>query len=342
MKRIFCCLVGLFMAVCPSFGIEKDAKIMNFGLNAPQKKVVKTPFIDSMLGKYDNKIDIVFSDIDGTLLVPDPTAPKGQVPETVKVTAARLKSAHIPMFLATGRSYGEASAIAKGMGLQNPYIIALHGSEIFNPKGELIYKNVIPKDDAVNIVDEIKEFVKKNHFESKVYFFVDGKPFAFESYEIPYMWEKFTIVKSLDDFASFTPAKICVFDKDGDVLREIQAFIKKKNPDYRVDISTSFFCEVTTNTASKGNAVKKVAELSGINLKNAVVFGDAENDLSMFETVKEGGGIAVAVSNSMPVLKENASYVTSSVYEGGVNHAVKIILQNNALLEQKNKEMLKK
>ncbi len=59
------------------------------------------------------------------------------------------------------------------------------------------------------------------------------------------------------------------------------------------------FCTVTGPTAIKGEAVKRLAKTLNVDLKNAAVFGDAENDISMLKLVKEKGGLSVVVGNAM-------------------------------------------
>lgn len=83
--------------------------------------------------------------------------------------------------------------------------------------------------------------------------------------------------------------------------------------------------EIASKGASKGAGIKLLAESMGIEAKDVIVFGDQDNDISMFEYA----GRSIAMGNAIPELKSRASYVTESNEEDGVAKAIdRWILQN--------------
>ncbi len=75
------------------------------------------------------------------------------------------------------------------------------------------------------------------------------------------------------------------------------------------------FCiELISSTGSKGTALTRVMEVMGIEKNQVLVFGDGENDVSMFGV----SGYAVAMRNAMDSAKDVACYLTGSHDEGGV------------------------
>ena len=112
----------------------------------------------------------------------------------------------------------------------------------------------------------------------------------------------------------------------------VKDYLSKAFPNYNIVISGEYFCDVSSKTATKGNAIKKMAQILGVDLKNVAVFGDAENDISMLKQVKSSGGVSVAVGNAMPSVKESASFVTLPVTQGGFAKAIDEIFINNELL----------
>ena len=78
------------------------------------------------------------------------------------------------------------------------------------------------------------------------------------------------------------------------------------------------FSYIMQDGSTKGNAVLSLAKHLGIPIENVAVFGDNENDLSMFAC----GAISVAMGNSRDRIKESASYVTGSNRESGVAQAI--------------------
>lgn len=75
---------------------------------------------------------------------------------------------------------------------------------------------------------------------------------------------------------------------------------------------TEYFCEVMPREATKANAVRKLRALYGCD--RMVSFGDAINDIPMFEASDE----CYAVANAVPELRERAGGVTRSDEEDGV------------------------
>lgn len=296
---------------------------------------VTTPkSIDNLVGHFDNKIKIIFSDIDGTLIPLDKNAPQGQIPESVKQSAQKLKKAQIPLILVTGRSSWEAKQIAKITGCENAYVIAIQGGEILNPEGKIIYQDNINNKDVRKILKTIELFNKLHRQNSKVVFMTGGKYYSKESTIFPYYWQVITTFKSLNEFEpNFTSCKIMVYEPNTEKLKLIQTRLKKDFPNYHIDMVADCYCDITGSTATKGKAIQKLADTLGVDLKNAAVFGDSENDISMLKEVKANGGLAVAVGNAMDSVKNNANFVTSPVDKDGFAKAVDKILINNSLLK---------
>ncbi|MDI4707197.1 HAD-IIB family hydrolase, partial [Pseudoalteromonas shioyasakiensis] len=72
-------------------------------------------------------------------------------------------------------------------------------------------------------------------------------------------------------------------------------------------------------SASKGNAVKMLAEQLGIKQEETMTIGDNGNDLSMIEYA----GCGVAMGNAIPEVKAAADFQTRSNNESGVAYAIR-------------------
>ena len=81
---------------------------------------------------------------------------------------------------------------------------------------------------------------------------------------------------------------------------------------------------ITAREAHKGSALQAACSHIGINPADAVAFGDAENDLAMFEIA----GAAVAMGQAEDAVKAAANFVSVSNVEAGVAHAVRHLLQH--------------
>lgn len=337
MKKILCCM-SLLAAVLFAFPNYTNAQQCASSSEAQKNSAVveSAKPIDLFDGNYDKKIQVVFSDIDSTLLVSKDAGQKSVSTERLRQTIQKLKQNNIPLVLVTGRSYSDVKELAADMGVDNAYVVALKGSVIVNPKGEVIYKADINHEDSVKIIEDFYKYPRKNHKTSGVYFFVNDKESGTKDFILPYKGVNVIVGKNLDEFGKdFKASKIDMYNEDIQELITFQKYIKKKYPNYSVDRSAPRYCDVTSLDAGKGNAVVRVSKILGIPLQNAVVFGDAENDLTMFKAVRSGGGLTIAVGNALDILKQNADYVTLPVSDDGVCYAIDKIIQNNALLNKK-------
>lgn len=333
MKKFICSFVILVLTltICPGYA---EPPVNQANNTVIVSSVNYSKDINNLVGHFDNKIKIVFSDIDGTLVPLDKNNPRGKAPEKIKQAVKVLKQAKIPLVLVTGRSYIEAKEIAKSMDNENTYIITQQGAIITSPEGKIIYQDKINSEDTRKILKFISSFLNSNHLNSKIFFLANGKFYTTEEFERPYNWEPVTIVKSINDLNSnFSAYQIGIYDTNRQNLKLLQSQLKKEFPKYNIDISTDCYCDVSSTKSTKGNAIEKLSKILNVDLKNAAVFGDAENDISMLKLVKSKGGIAIAVGNALDSVKENANYVTLSVYEGGFNKAITKIIENNSKLK---------
>lgn len=76
---------------------------------------------------------------------------------------------------------------------------------------------------------------------------------------------------------------------------------------------------------SKARGINAVLQHFGLQIENAMAFGDGLNDVEMFQTV----GVGVAMGNAHDTLKEKADYITDHVEEHGVYN----FLQKSGLID---------
>lgn len=80
--------------------------------------------------------------------------------------------------------------------------------------------------------------------------------------------------------------------------------------------------DVMAKGVSKGQAVRRIAQMHGIDPNDVLVIGDGNNDLEMMRAA----GMKAAVGNARPVVKEAANYVCEGTYTRGVLEAVQHFL----------------
>jgi Cof subfamily protein (haloacid dehalogenase superfamily) len=78
------------------------------------------------------------------------------------------------------------------------------------------------------------------------------------------------------------------------------------------------FTDITAKQADKGQGLLAIAKQAGLDPAFTMAFGDGGNDLSMIRTA----GIGVAMGNALDSLKQEADYITTSVDDNGIRHAL--------------------
>lgn len=80
--------------------------------------------------------------------------------------------------------------------------------------------------------------------------------------------------------------------------------------------------EITVKSATKGNCITYLSEITGIPLSETAAIGDTENDISMLKTA----GISIAMKNADPEVKNICRFITD--YDNDNDGAAKFIRKN--------------
>ena len=91
-------------------------------------------------------------------------------------------------------------------------------------------------------------------------------------------------------------------------------YLEKQYSSLHITRSASYYLEITSNKATKAEALKTVASYYNIPLSNTIAFGDYYNDEDMLEVA----GVSYVVDNAPTDLKQKADHVTLSNDEDGV------------------------
>jgi len=288
-------------------------------------------------------IRLIASDMDGTLLNPQTNISKANV-EAIR----RLERAGIEFLICSGRDYQEAKAVMDACDITCSYI-CLSGAAVYNQDGELLSEIPLTSKNLVDIdrilteqqadmdiltsygryttatkerkLNEICSFLKKK-FTSAASISKDLET------AVQNRMESTTFISSIKELPEDSDVfKICSngipVQKASD-LKEIFA----DYPDLAAASSFPDNIELTNQAAQKGTALKAYAERKGISLKDVMVLGDSDNDLSMFTPEF---GWTVAMENAMPCIRDAAKYHTKSNTEDGVAWAIrKLVFQENS------------
>ena len=300
-------------------------------------------------------IKLIASDMDGTLLNHNHKIPK----ENVKLINF-AKNQGIEFVVATGRAYYEALPALNEENI-NCDVISFNGGIVYDKNGNIISITPMLPKDLYYTIEILKSFdisyqlytkntIYTTSIETDINAYIDLirsngyepdvehlRAEAQQKLEVGYITEVENIELYLNEKEN-PPIKIIAISNDISKL-ENAAKLLSENTSISVTSSGANNIEIMHKNATKGEALKEIAKIYGINLENAVAIGDNLNDQAMLDIV----GYSVAMKNGNTILKEQAKYVTEKTNsEGGVADTIfKLIEENNEIKEDINEVLVK-
>ena len=300
-------------------------------------------------------IKLIASDMDGTLLNHNHKIPK----ENVKLINF-AKNQGIEFVVATGRAYYEALPALNEENI-NCDVISFNGGIVYDKNGNIISITPMLPKDLYYTIEILKSFgisyqlytkntIYTTSIETDINAYIDLirsngyepdvehlRAEAQQKLDVGYITEVENIELYLNEKEN-PPIKIIAISNDISKL-ENAAKLLSENTSISVTSSGANNIEIMHNNATKGEALKEIAKIYGINLENAVAIGDNLNDQAMLDIV----GYSIAMKNGNTMLKEQAKYVTEKTNsEGGVADTIfKLIEENNEIKEDINEVLVK-
>ncbi len=250
-------------------------------------------------------------DIDGTILTSD-----HRILPSTKQAIQMIKDTGAQIMLASGRPPKAIDPIAWELGLP-PFYIGLNGAVVMRdnevifekPMGRAVLQEIMGRasaaDLSINVLTIWDWFIEKTNFLSTR----EGDIIGYYGVE----WDLTKIAEA---------HKLLLLGDEASVA-ELRRELADNVPEVTASLSFPGNLEVVSSSVSKAHALEIVSDSVQIALKDMVVFGDGENDLSMLKMA----GFSVAMANAHPTLLGKADLVTSSNNEDGILRAVEKILQ---------------
>lgn len=252
-------------------------------------------------------IRIIASDMDGTLLNEES---KISV-ETVEAVKA-AQDAGIRFVAATGRAWSTAHSIFQEAGIDVDYVL-LNGAEFRTSSGDVIYQEVMDMDVAQKVMDVLLAVGMDFEVNTDQGDFTTNTKVCHTASKIP----------DFDQFWNMDPTilKFFAFSDEPATVEKARKGLKGWQK-VCVTSSASWNVEVTAVTAKKGLMLKKTAEFYRILSDEVMVFGDGENDETMFRSFSH----SCAVENAVPTILGLAEKVIESNRNNGVAKEINQLL----------------
>ncbi|MCF6097736.1 Cof-type HAD-IIB family hydrolase [Thermovorax subterraneus] len=250
---------------------------------------------------------LVVTDLDGTLL-----DDKKNISEANLEAIKRIRDSGILFTVATGRGERAARHFLELLEIDIPAIL-FNGGEIFDRGKGPVYSKYLPKPIYNLVIDHfIENEVGIVAFYHDRIFIADFKP----AHEIYLNREKVKYEKVDDLKEVYVVNKVILVGDVGYSIRKMKDLEKKAGISINYVQSEKFYLEVLPDGVSKGEGLRRLCDILGIERQSVVAIGDNMNDLSMINFA----GLGVAVANAEEPVKNAAKLVVPSNNEDGVAH----------------------
>lgn len=280
-------------------------------------------------------IKAIVSDMDGTLL-----DSSDSLREELKEALLAYQAKGIKVILASGRSYMRMMPYAQELELakNEGWLIEVNGLAIQNlSQGTREIFDRMEKEDIAELFHFVKPMEAEMHanFDDGLYYYIpesmiDVKRAARERLHVSedYPWTG-GAWEWVGDLRKGYPNQIRIADVEAiqgacnkiTFLHEAKAnqkifdaLIEKFKDRYEIVRTCPRLIEISRKGITKGNALNQVMEHLGIKKEEIIVFGDGENDVTMFDCTD----YSVAMGNAEDYVKQRARYTTLSNNEGGI------------------------
>ncbi|MGX7418534.1 Cof-type HAD-IIB family hydrolase [Carnobacterium gallinarum] len=262
-------------------------------------------------------IKLIAIDIDGTLLTSE-----HQLSENVCLAIQAAKNQGVKIVLCTGRPIVGVMPYLEKLGLREATDIAItqNGALVQETASEKVLSHLTIE---LNQLKKIEQFAKNQ--KAQLTFFDDQHMYSLHPEPSQLVLDDAKILHT--DLRQVTREELTE-----EMLLTKAMFlgtpleIDHLLADLPTDFLAEFYCvrsvpynfEFLNPAASKGEALRLLAESLNLTAEEVMAIGDAENDRSMLEYA----GNSVVMANALPEIQALATFVTKSNDESGVAYAI--------------------
>ncbi len=259
-----------------------------------------------MNDKAGNAVKAVFFDIDGTLI----SFRNHTMPESTRRALHALRERGIRLYVATGRS-------KMMMPFMDSYFrfdayLTLNGQYCYGDTGVIRKKTIDPAEIAT-----LKSLLAKRPF-----------PCLFVRENDMFLNYADESVEALCRLIDHPVPPVAPLDRigDGDILQFVpflkdgeEGFLAEALTQVEMTRSVPYCFDVLPAGGGKDVGMEAVLRQAGISPEETMAFGDGFNDMGMLSYA----GIGVAMGNAHEQVRQKADFVTESVDDDGILHALR-------------------
>ncbi|RDE07083.1 Cof-type HAD-IIB family hydrolase [Sphingomonas aracearum] len=257
-------------------------------------------------------VQLLISDIDGTLVRDDKSLSDGVV-----AAVRRVVEAGVPVSLISARPPSGMQWIAEKLGIDGPFG-AFNGGTLFEADGTIVSAERLGERVAQAALDLL------DRPEVTRWLFADGRWYA-EATDNPHNAREIQSANQEPVVGAEWKELLGKADKivgvcdDHDLLAALEQQVADAlGREATVARSQPYYLDITAPQANKGDGIARLAATYGVPLEAVAVLGDQRNDLPMFARA----GLSVAMGQAPDEVRAAATHVARSNEEDGVADAI--------------------
>lgn len=260
---------------------------------------------------------LIATDLDGTFLGAD-----GRASERNVAAVMRAHELGIPIVVATGRP-ARWLDVLEPIRDAHPYVLASNGAAIYDlAAGEVVERFCVPKEETLELAREMRKL-----FPEVVFGLELGMGWAREpGYPLRGDFVESDSIGPLEQIVAendFVKLLVISRERSSDELGERLAPICQGRLTATWSLGGPLgLLEVSAPGVSKATGLSRLADELGVDLADAVAFGDMPNDLDMLNAV----GHPFAMADAHPLLVTAGFPVAGSHADSGVGRAIEALL----------------
>lgn len=262
------------------------------------------------------KYKLIAVDIDDTLLNRNK-----EISPATKAALIQAQENGIKLAVASGRlpygvrPYAEALEVFSRGG----YYMGFNGGAIMNSRDELIGKCYLDS----KYIEPVYDILRPSNATTMVHkgdtIYADNKVNDYTHIESDVIGLPLNVVDDLPSFIDWNIHKFLIAG-DPDELKVLeQQLLDALGDEVDIYLSLPWFLEVMPKDANKGEGLRIICNDAGIDIRDAVAFGDSFNDIFMLKAA----GTGIAMGNAEDKVKEAADLVTDDCDRNGIAKALK-------------------
>lgn len=255
-------------------------------------------------------------DLDGTLL-----NPHGELTGITKTILQNLANRQVHLIVASGRTFSSLpDALRNFRGIE--YAITGNGAAVYRLADKAcVLRHVMESTLVREIISFTESFPIQYEFYSNGIAYTEDdvlrhpEKYGLTGYAVQYVQRTRRPIGNIDDFINTNFLEgVSLSVTDPGLKAELWGAIQQAFPGVMVTSSVPRLLEIADQKVSKGQALKNLLPIIGLNEQDIIAFGDAHNDIDMLTLA----GLGVAMGNADEDIKKIADHIAPSNKESGL------------------------